>query len=125
MAKKKSEPKPASRASYASKTAPRVKDNTTSEDDDGGGSSSSSQSSSSDNENQAPPGQQQNKPAPQQNRLLKTKDAKPVPKQTAGKSVFKAPKKKTRVLAEIRHLQRSTDLLIPRAPFIRLVSLIN
>lgn len=38
------------------------------------------------------------------------------------KSLIKATKSGTKALQEIKRLQKTTDLLIPRAPFLRVVS---
>jgi hypothetical protein len=119
MAKKKTQPKPANKASYASKTAPRVKDKeqppapkaTESETDSSNSTGSGSTSSEEETENTQPQRKGPN--------IINAQKRGPLAKNKVTKT------KRTKVLAEIRSLQKSTELLIPRAPFLRLVSFSN
>ena len=103
MAKKKSQPKPANKAGLAARTAQLVKDKGTNEE-----SSSSDSSSSTPSESDA-----QNQTA-----RKKTSGIRETPKAI----IHKSKKRPTRALIEIKRLQKSTELLIPKAPFIRVVS---
>lgn len=95
MVKRKSLPKPADRAGYAAQTAPRISDST-------------SEASSSAYEEPV-----SNQTSPRKSltsaKLSKLNSTKP-------KSKKLAP-----ALKQIRELQKTTNLLIPRAPFLRLV----
>ena len=102
MVKRKSEPKKGGAAGYAARTAEPVNDSTSISSVSS--VSSVSSSSSSDERNKSPA-------------------KKKVLVKVAKKATFKPPvKAKTKVLADIRKLQAATKLLIPRAPFLRLVN---
>ena len=92
MVKRKSLPQPAERAGYAARTAPRVSDSTNNE------------SSEEESARKSP------RKSGASSKLLKLTSNKP------------KSKKLTPALRQIRDLQKSTNLLIPRAPFLRLVS---
>ena len=118
MAKKKSQPQPAAKAGYAAKTAARVRDSTSDNNSD----ESSSQSSSEDTEQS-----ETVQPQRAKNLLLTKRNI-----QSGGSKTTANPapvtrdapirkKHKTRILKEIRKYQTSTNLLIPKAPFLRLI----
>lgn len=105
MVKHKTLPKKGSKAGYAASIEPPVNESS---------DSSSYQSSAS-----TPPVTTKAK----NNRILETK--RQSPKQTNMREVAvqkRKVKSGTKALREIRKLQSSTNLLIPRAPFLRLVS---
>ena len=95
MVKRKSLPKPAEKAGYAAQTAPRISDST-------------SETSSSAYE-ELTSAQSSPRKSLTTTKLSKLNTTKP-------KSKKMAP-----VLRQIRELQKTTNLLIPKAPFIRLV----
>ena len=101
MVKRKSEPKKGGAAGYAARTAEQLNDSTSISSVSS--VSSDSSSSSSDERN-------------------KTPSKKQVQSKATKKVLLKPPvKAKSNVLKEIRKLQAQTRLLIPRAPFLRLV----
>jgi hypothetical protein len=134
MAKKKSQPKPANKASYASKTAPRVKDATqkktptqeSSQEEASATSTDSTSTADEDEETENIQAQLKRKTttaaAPGAGKNIASSNNKRGPPAVAARPIVKSKSKKTRVLTEIKNLQRSTELLIPRAPFLRLVS---
>ena len=97
MVKRKEVPKKGANAGFAARTAPPVRDST------------------SDSDAASTPEITENIPRVATAR----KSTAPAAKQLS--KVAKIAKKKTKVLKEIRHLQSTTNLLIPRAPFLRLV----
>lgn len=110
MVKHKKEPKKGTKAGYAARTADPVLDKTRSDE------SNSDSSSSSNDAPVAPPQPKTKAPAPA---------APPERLNKAAKSLLtikKRSKQGTRALKEIKRLQKSTDLLIPKAPFLRLVT---
>jgi hypothetical protein len=123
MAKKKSQPKPASKASFASKTAPRVKDatekHTSSSQEETDTSTASNSTAEQDDATPSTPKKKTAASGPAvRNNIIKAKKRGPL-------AIVSRPKtktNKTRILTEIKNLQRSTELLIPRAPFLRLVN---
>lgn len=113
MVKRKAEPVKGDKAGYAARTSPRVHDRTLEEE-----------SSESEAENQPTPTRSSAKP-PQQ------KAATNLPLARRKSNQFEQPeirskslnyKSNRKIFKEIARLQRTTDLLIPRAPFLRLVS---
>jgi hypothetical protein len=121
MAKKKTQPKPANKASYASKTAPRVKDKEqappaaeSSQETDSSNSTGSGSTSESEESENIQPQQRKGPKAP-------VAQKRPATLPSQKNKVTKT--KRTKVLSEIRSLQKSTQLLIPRAPFLRLVNI--
>ena len=126
MAKRKNIPQPAEKASYASRTAQRVVDNTSASDE---ASSNEPEPVSSSTAESSPAPVARKKPTAQpqqlQRRLLTKKSTHKQPPSSSVKHTINkaAQNRKTRVLREIRDLQKSTKLLIPRAPFLRLVNI--
>ena len=95
MVKHKASPKKGKSAGYAAATAPPVNDSTSSSDET------------------SPPVQAKEKKPVRS--LLLTKNTKSK----------KTSKPNTQVFKEIKRLQKTTNLLIPRAPFLRLVTKIS
>jgi hypothetical protein len=108
MAKKKTMPKPKQSAGYAARTAPSVHDST----------------KESEEEIEVARGKNTASPAAPRavQTLLRTKRNEEKNNRSNHTVVKKKAPSGARVLKEIKTLQKTTQLLIPRAPFIRLVS---
>ena len=104
MVKRKGLPVKGEKAGYAARTEQRVQDRTL---DNSTGSTT--ESDSEDNEVL-----EKQKKEQKSNKLSVMSSSKNITKS-------KSSKKKSRVLREIVNLQKTTKLLIPRAPFLRLV----
>ncbi|CAF0722496.1 unnamed protein product [Brachionus calyciflorus] len=104
MVKRKSLPKPVDKAGYAARTAQRVSDSTSEES----ASSSESSSSASEEENYT------TRTSPRKSMSATASKLSRINTSKKGKSGIVA-------LKQIRELQRTTNLLIPRAPFLRLI----
>ena len=138
MVKLKSQPKSRFEAGMAARTAEPVHDNTRNQDDgDNEPSASNSHSSSSSTSDSSPPQQRQSSPPKQLRGLQRVAEKGPVRPVTAAATATAASKATlggnktkltkfskpgTKTLKEIRKLQKTTHLLIPRAPFLRLVT---
>ena len=111
MVKRKVTPKKGSTAGFAARTAPPVNDTTTESSE---------------------PTEDEVKSELSSNIQLESPRTPPKQVATARKSTAPLPKKSkhkathnVKILTEIKRLQTSTQLLIPRAPFLRLVIRIN
>jgi hypothetical protein len=119
MVKRKTQPKTKNKAGYAARTAEPVHDSTS--------DSTSASASERDNSKSDAEERETFRPPPKQSNQMET--ARNIPG-TSGDKVQKkivkpnAKKKGSalKVLKDIRLLQKTTNLLIPRAPFLRLVS---
>jgi hypothetical protein len=121
MVKRKTQPKTKNKAGYAARTAEPVHDST-----------SDSTSASSEKENSQSDGEQERqpiRPAQKQPQMAAARHNPATTRDKVQKTIVKPDVRKKgsalKVLKDIRLLQKTTNLLIPRAPFLRLVSLLS
>jgi hypothetical protein len=117
MVKRKTQPKSKNKAGYAARTAQPVHDSTSES------TSSSSENSQSDTEQR-----ETFRPPPRQPPMATARSNPVTSRDKVQKTIAKPDVRKKgsalKVLKDIRLLQKTTNLLIPRAPFLRLVSLL-